>query len=202
MYEAMAYTKISKRATIPIMDVIFAEAFLAPSEAEVLFASFEALPWSRGKFMGRPVPREEIWIGPYGYKFSGRTLQPVEWMLEIEAIRNKIQNKYGGDYNSVLLNRYANDQDSVSWHSDDEPEMESAHPIASLSLGASREFLIRPVKRKSKSKNAVQIYTLTSGSLLIMPAGFQQSFQHCVPKSQMPCSARVNLTFRRMRMVE
>jgi alkylated DNA repair dioxygenase AlkB len=184
------------------MEPIFAESFLAPWEADALLASLAALHWTRGKFMGHVVPREEIWIGPYGYKFSGRTLQPVEWTPEIETIRDKIQKQYGGDYNSVLLNRYANAQDSVSWHSDDEPEMESTHPIASLSLGASREFLIRPVMRKSTSKNAVQTYTLTAGSLLIMPAGFQQRYQHCVPKSRTPCGARVNLTFRRMKLIE
>jgi alkylated DNA repair dioxygenase AlkB len=145
--------------------------------------------------MGRAVPREEVWMGPYAYKFSGRTLEPAAWTNEIEAIREKIRGCYGGDYNSVLLNRYANAQDSVSWHSDDEPEMDSEHPIASLSLGASRAFLIRPIA----SKKTVQTYTLSSGSLLVMPAGFQQKCQHCIPKSKTPCGSRVNLTFRRMK---
>jgi len=146
--------------------------------------------------MGRAVPREEVWMGPYPYKFSGRTLAPVPWTPEIEAIREKISQRYGGDYNSVLLNRYANERDSVSWHSDDEPEMDSNHAIASLSLGASRAFLIRPIA----DKKALESYLLTSGSLLVMPAGFQQTHQHCVPKSQSPCGTRVNLTFRRMKL--
>jgi len=148
--------------------------------------------------MGRAVPREEVWMGPYAYKFSGRTLDPAAWTPEIEALRGKIGEKYGGDYNSVLLNRYANEQDSVSWHSDDEPEMDSDHPIASLSLGAAREFLVRPIT----SKNAVQSYVLTSGSLLVMPPGFQQRYQHCVPKSRTPCATRINLTFRRMKLAK
>jgi alkylated DNA repair dioxygenase AlkB len=146
--------------------------------------------------MGRAVPREEVWMGPYPYKFSGRTLAPVPWTPEIEAIREKISQRYGGDYNSVLLNRYANERDSVSWHSDDEPEMDSNHAIASLSLGASRAFLIRPIA----DKKALESYLLTSGSLLVMPAGFQQTHQHCVPKLQTSCGTRVNLTFRRMKL--
>jgi alkylated DNA repair dioxygenase AlkB len=146
--------------------------------------------------MGRAVPREEIWMGPYAYRFSGRTLVPVVWTPEIEVIRDKIRARYGGNYNSVLFNRYANEQDSVSWHSDDEPEMDSNHPIASLSLGASRAFLIRPIT----NKKALETYLLTSGSLLIMPPGFQQIYQHCVPKSHTPCGSRVNLTFRRMKL--
>jgi alkylated DNA repair dioxygenase AlkB len=182
----------------PQMTVLFVESFLTVSEAEALFASVQSLPWTRGKFMGRFVPREEVWIGPYAYKFSGRTLEPGVWIPEIAAIRDGIRALYGGDYNSVLLNRYANAQDSVSWHSDDEPEMDSKHPIASLSLGASRAFLIRSVSGEKR----VHTYILTSGSLLMMPPGFQQRYQHCVPKSKTPCGPRVNLTFRRMKLNE
>jgi alkylated DNA repair dioxygenase AlkB len=175
---------------------IFVASFLVPSEAQALLASAHSLPWTRGRFMGRAVPREEVWMGPYAYKFSGRILVPVVWTPEIVAIRDKIGARYGGEYNSVLLNHYANDRDSVSWHSDDEPEMDSDHPIASLSLGAPRDFLIRP----TANKKAVEQFLLTSGSLLIMPAAFQQKYQHCVPKSQTPCGSRVNLTFRRMKL--
>jgi alkylated DNA repair dioxygenase AlkB len=178
------------------MKPIFLESFLTPSEAQALLASVQSLPWTRGRFMGRAVPREEVWVGPYAYKFSGRTLEPAGWTPQIEAIRNEIRARYGGDYNSVLLNRYAHARDSVSWHSDDELEMDSEHAIASLSLGASRAFLVRPIT----GTKAVQTYVLTSGSLLVMPAGFQQRYQHCVPKSQTPCGSRVNLTFRRMKL--
>jgi len=180
------------------MKPILVESFLTPAEAQALLASVQSLPWTRGRFMGRAVPREEVWMGPYAYKFSGRTLVPAPWTPEIEALRVKIGEQYGGDYNSVLLNRYANEHDSVSWHSDDEPEMDSDRPIASLSLGAAREFLVRPIT----SKNAVQSYVLTSGSLLVMPPGFQQRYQHCVPKSRTPCATRINLTFRRMKLAK
>lgn len=177
------------------MDPLFVESFITSAEADALFTALQTLPWTRGKFMGSAVPREEVWIGPYPYKFSGRTLEPRVWTPEIELIRQKIRARYGGEYNSVLLNRYANARDSVSWHSDDEPEMDSAHPIASLSLGASREFLIRGIA----NKKALHTYVLTSGSLLLMPPGFQQKYQHCVPKSKAPCGTRINLTFRRMK---
>jgi alkylated DNA repair dioxygenase AlkB len=180
------------------MKPILVESFLTPAEAQALLASLQSLTWTRGKFMGRAVPREEVWMGPYAYKFSGRTLVPASWTPEIEAVLDKISARFGGDYNSVLLNRYANEQDSVSWHSDDEAEMDSDYPIASLSLGAAREFLVSPIA----SKKEVQSYVLTSGSLLVMPPGFQQRYQHCVPKSRTPCATRVNLTFRRMKLAK
>ena len=178
------------------MKPVFVDLFLTPSEAQALLASVQSLAWTRGQFRGHAVPREEVWIGPYAYKFSGRALEPAGWTPPIEAIRDRIQARYGSGYNSVLLNRYASAQDSVAWHSDDEPEMDSHHPIASLSLGAPRAFLVRPIR----NKNEVRSYILTPGSLLVMPAGFQQKYQHCVPKSRTPCGSRVNLTFRRMKL--
>jgi alkylated DNA repair dioxygenase AlkB len=178
------------------MNAILVQSFLAPSQAQALFVCLQSLPWTRGKFMGSAVPRQEVWIGPYAYKFSGRTLEAHAWTPEVEAIRDRIQARYGGNYNSVLLNRYANERDSVSWHSDDEPEMDSEHPIASLSLGASRTFLIRAIA----NKKAIETYVLTSGSLLVMPPGFQQRYQHSVPKSKVPCGPRINLTLRRMKV--
>ena len=176
------------------MKAIFVESFLAPAEAEDLLAAGQALPWARGRFRGHAVPREEVWMGPYAYRFSGRTLEPTPWTPGIEAVREKIRAECGGDYNSVLLNRYVNERDSVSWHSDDEPEMDSEHTIASLSLGAPREFRVRAIDSR-----AIQSYALGSGSLLLMPAGFQQRYRHCLVKSKIACGCRVNLTFRRMK---
>jgi alkylated DNA repair dioxygenase AlkB len=89
--------------------------------------------------------------------------------------------------------------------------MDSKHPIGSLSLGAARAFLIKPIKpigpigpitNQAADKKAVQTFVLTSGSLLVMPPGFQQRYQHSVPKSKTPCGPRVNLTFRRMKLNE
>ena len=77
------------------MKPILVESFLTPAEAQTLLARVRSLPWTRGKFMGRAVPREEVWMGPYAYKFSGRTLVPAAWTREIEAIRDKISARFG-----------------------------------------------------------------------------------------------------------
>lgn len=172
--------------------VTFIESFLSAPETAALLLASAKLPWSRGTFMGHPVPRDEVWMGPYPYKFSGRTLNPVSWTAEIEALRERIQ-VHGGAYNSVLLNRYRSGSDSVYWHADDEPEMDSQHPIASVSLGACRKFLVR-----ANDTRETQTFLLSSGSLIIMPAGFQQNYQHSVPKMKTAARERINLTFRRM----
>lgn len=173
--------------------ISFNDAFLSDTEADDLFDALQNLPWTRGSFRGHPVPWEEVWMGPYPYKFSGRVLTPVPWTLATTALVQKIQKQYGASYNSALLNRYIGGQDSVAWHGDDEPEMDSKHPIASISLGAARQF-----KFRLRGQSEIQEALLTHGSLLIMPAGFQQAYLHCVPKTSLPCGVRVNLTFRPM----
>ena len=52
--------------------------------------------------------------------------------------------KTRGDDYSLLLNRYRHGLDRMGWHADDEPELPPDHPIASLSLGASRSLRFRP----------------------------------------------------------
>ncbi|MFM5982088.1 MAG: alpha-ketoglutarate-dependent dioxygenase AlkB, partial [Sphaerospermopsis kisseleviana] len=47
------------------------------------------------------------------------------------------------NFNSVLLNLYRDGKDSVSWHSDDEPELGKNPIIASVSFGATRRFSLR-----------------------------------------------------------
>lgn len=53
------------------------------------------------------------------------------------------------ELNSVLLNLYRNEKDSVAWHSDDELTMGVSPTIASVSLGTVRKFEMRPKKHVS-----------------------------------------------------
>ena len=69
------------------MKPILVESFLTPAEAQALLASVQSLPWTRGRFMGRAVPREEVWMGPYAYKFSGRMLVPAPWRRKLKPSR-------------------------------------------------------------------------------------------------------------------
>jgi hypothetical protein len=95
-------------------------------------------------------------------------------------------------FNSVLLNRYRNGKDSVSWHADDEPEFGERPVIASVSFGGTRTFQFKHKKRK-ELKASVE---LTHGSLLIMRGDTQANWLHQIPKSAKPVEERLNLTFR------
>jgi alkylated DNA repair dioxygenase AlkB len=177
--------------------VKFAPDFLARDVADrALAALLSELPWERriGKVYGRdvPVPRLEVWIAERPYTYSHRTYQPARWTPTLLKIKPEVEAAAGSEFNSVLVNRYENETDSVGWHADDEPEMSHKHAIASLSLGATRSFQIR------KGSGPIETIELGPGSLLVMQPGMQREWKHRVPKAKKPCGLRVNLTFRWM----
>jgi alkylated DNA repair dioxygenase AlkB len=138
-------------------------------------------------------PRLTAWYGDNDkpYKFSGITLQSLPWTTEILAIKNKIEPQSKVIFNSVLLNRYRNGNDSISWHTDAEPELGKNPVIASVNFGATRTFQLRHIKTKEKLE-----IELSHGSLLIMQGELQHFWQHQVPKTKEIKTERINLTFR------
>ncbi|MEL7401283.1 MAG: alpha-ketoglutarate-dependent dioxygenase AlkB, partial [Pseudomonadota bacterium] len=66
--------------------------------------------------------------------------------------------------------------------------------VASLSLGAARDFSVRKVGDSRR----LMTLALPHGSLLIMNAGMQQRWQHALPKRARVSTARINLTFRQI----
>ena len=99
----------------------------------------------------------------------------------------------GVEFNSALLNLYRNGQDSMGYHSDDEKELGKNPVIASVSLGATRKFLLRHKHDVNFAKHDLQ---LSQGSLLVMKGATQHFYKHSVPKTKMPVGERINITFR------
>lgn len=177
------------------------ESFLAPGQAITLEQHLlEALPWrqERIRLFGREqlIPRQQCWIGDpeAHYRYSGLTLLPHAWTGPLLALREQVSAAAGESFNSVLCNLYRQGQDSMGWHSDDEPELGPDPVIASVSLGQARRFHFR--HRHDRSRR-VQL-TLPHNSLLVMPAGLQREWQHQLPKSRLAMGPRINLTFRRV----
>lgn len=138
-------------------------------------------------------PRLTAWYGDNDkpYSFSGITLKPKQWTKELLEIKSKIETKTDVSFNSVLLNRYRDGNDSISWHTDAEKELGKNPIIASVNFGATREFQLRHIH--TKEKLSIQ---LSHGSLLIMLGELQHFWQHQIPKTKKPVSERINLTFR------
>ena len=183
---------------LPGADLLFYPDWLSAELANSLMkAALENIAWEchRIKIFGREVnsPRLSCWIGDAGasYVYSQTRFEPHAWLPELQAVRQRLQNEFDCQFNSVLANRYRNGADSMGWHSDSEPELGANPLIASVSLGAARRFCLRHKTSVEKAE-----LLLTSGSLLVMAEGTQKNYQHALPKMVQVGAPRVNLTFR------
>ena len=138
-------------------------------------------------------PRLTAWYGDNDkpYSFSGIKLNPIPWTNTLLQIKKRISTYTDANFNSVLLNRYRNGNDSISWHTDAEPELGKNPIIASVNFGATRKFQLKHIDTKEK----IEI-ELKNGSLLIMQGQLQHFWQHQVPKTSQNVAERINLTFR------
>lgn len=121
-------------------------------------------------------------------------MHPQHWLSELDELRKLLEGRLGLRFNSVLANLYRDGHDSMGWHSDNEPELGDEPAIASISLGAERDFLIRNCDRRAAAEK--HVIPLTHGSLLLMQGKSQQDWQHALPKRRKVLAPRINLTFR------
>jgi alkylated DNA repair dioxygenase AlkB len=175
----------------------FLPRWLAAERADPLFATLrDEVPWEQGtvQLFGReiPEPRLTAWYGRADYTYSGRTVRARALPAFLAALAAEVERDAGHAFNAVLLNLYRDGRDSMGLHADDEPELGDNPLIASVSLGATRRFQLRP-KRGSSSPITLE---LEHGSLLVMGGTCQHVFRHGVPKERREVGARINLTFR------
>jgi alkylated DNA repair dioxygenase AlkB len=140
------------------------------------------------------TPRLYAWFGDAnaGYSINGNDFRPTPWTPELLEIRSRVEALAGMRFNSVLLNYYRNEHDSVAWHSDRDHESGRNRYVASVSFGQARHFDLRRKKDHSKKFSVL----LESGSYLLMKGEFQDQWEHRIARSTIPMSARINLTFR------
>ena len=140
-------------------------------------------------------PRLVAWYGDSGseYTYSGITLSPMPWTELLLDIKKRVERVTQESFNSVLLNYYRDNRDSMGFHSDDEPELGEKPVIASVSLGEERTLVLK--HKMDKLAKPVRL-RLASGSLLLMKGDTQRCWKHGIAKETRRCGARVNLTFR------
>lgn len=141
-----------------------------------------------------PLPRLSAWFGDPGavYSYSGIQMAPTPWSNLLRDIKARVDRACETAFNSVLLNRYRNERDGVSWHSDDERELGRNPIIGSVSFGAVRTFQLRHKTEQSPTKRI----ELAHGSLLRMAGPTQHHWEHRIPKCRQARGERINLTFR------
>lgn len=177
-----------------VMPMDYVAGFLDVREADALLVELEReVAWQTETLtlFGREVtvPRRVAWCGEAGgsYRYAGRDHHASGWLPALSPIRERIESRLGCSFDFALLNRYRNGAEYMGWHTDDEPEM--AGPVASLSLGAPRCFLLRRTRGAPSSR-----LLLEHGSLLV----FEPELRHTLPRCAR-ADLRVNVTFRRLR---
>lgn len=143
-------------------------------------------------------PRLLCWMGDpeCAYRYSGILHKPQPWHPLVSGIRAHVEALAGARFNSVLLNQYRDEQDSMGFHADDEPELGAQPVIASLSLGAARVMHLRHRRDRALP---TQKLVLDDGDLLVMRGNSQCDWKHAIPKSRKALGPRINLTFRLIR---
>ena len=145
------------------------------------------------------VPRRVAWYGARGlnYRYSGNDHVAAGWPDFIREPLRRVGDALDADFNFVLINHYRDGSDSIGWHVDDEPALTGS--VASISLGATRRFLIRPPAAIDDAGDAAGRRSsirldLADGSLLALPV--ESRLAHCLPRTRRFVAARISLGFR------
>jgi hypothetical protein len=137
---------------------------------------------------GRSVPKDKYQCQP----------RPIPQCLD--SLRILVENVTGCKFNFTLVNYYASGDDSISYHSDDERFLGVDPAIASLSLGAKRDFLLRhkPTPAKHSSETQPTKMPMASGDMILMRGKTQSNCELgcCVfiALEKIPCMADMDLT--------
>ena len=189
-------------------DVIYFPNALSREAADTFFTKLQAeLPWRQDtiKLFGKPVkiPRLQSWHGAPDctYTYSNLTMSPNPWTESLVDIKARCEqlcekssaSQYKIRFNSVLANWYRDGQDSMSFHSDDEPELGINPVIASVTLGEARPFVFKHKETKEKHTQVLE-----HGSVLIMAGTTQSHYVHSIAKTAKPIGGKINLTFRHL----
>ncbi|XP_026865104.2 DNA oxidative demethylase ALKBH2 [Electrophorus electricus] len=147
------------------------------------------------------VPRQQATYGDEGlmYSFSGVHLLARPWTPTLEYVRDAVTNVTGQTFNFVLINRYKDGLDHIGEHRDDERELDTTCPIASVSFGAARDFIFRhsDVRGGQKKRKIKPVkLELAHGSLLLMNPPTNTYWYHSLPVRKKVKIPRINLTFR------
>jgi len=110
----------------------------------------------------------------------------------LQSALEVVRRHYDAPFNSIGMNLYRDGRDSVAPHNDKLQQMVSGMPVVLLSLGATRDMVIRgkqPPHRRI-------VLPLQAGSLLSMDWTCQFHYDHGIPKTSQVMGPRISLAFR------
>lgn len=190
IYNSLVFSYIMEKIiTNNGSSVILYENFLTQQFSRELFDELKD-----SKYFKQVNKRSCFLLSPKPYQYGSIKHCPNnDWPSSLKKLIKQLNMFLKAELNSVLVNKYTNGDSSLGWHADDEDEIVSGAPIASISLNAARTF-----EMSSKRISRIKSINLTDKSLLVMAGRTQQDWLHRVPPAQ--CSnVRLNLTFRQLR---
>ena len=193
-------------------------SFLPEEEAEEIFQKL--LPAGDGELHGGEIHWNELSHLPTGSKFPRLTAyqsernanghlpayrcadpQPWhgqyetdEWSPTIAKVKEMIEHKARHSFNWSRILNYRDGRDGMGFHSDKCLDLRHGSFIASLSLGETREYELKPKANVGPAFVAQKI-TLRHNTLLLLGPKTNQYFVHLVKKGGKD-SPRISITFR------
>jgi alkylated DNA repair dioxygenase AlkB len=150
----------------------------------------------------------------YSYEGISAPLVPEPFTPLVAELKAQVETLCGTSFNSAHLNLYSDGSEHVSWHTDEDVALYGDAPvIASLSFGATRDFVLRRMHGQPYTPEWAPVqplellkYALGDGDVLVMRGATQRHYEHTLLKlgrkqeKDLPAGAspaRLNITFRR-----
>lgn len=165
--------------------------FLAADEAAAWFTILHAgIPWRAER---RLMYERELDVPRL---LASYRLDDARLPAPLGEAARRVAERVGAPFNSVGLNLYRDQHDSVAMHNDRLGDLVEGQPIALLSFGETRSLQIR-AKRPPRRQLQVD---LAPGSLLVMDYATQLHYDHGIPKEKVRLGPRISLAFRVRRL--
>lgn len=196
--------------------LLYYKSFIPKQISQKMFDLFESTivynssEKSKIKIFGEEheIPRKQVAYGEDGtfYNFSGIKVSAISWNQNnklcntLRILKAMLIKQFGYDFNFVLINRYADGNDYIGFHTDDEKDLSLNSPIVGITFGAERDFQFKNIATGQnynfKTKNGSLV--LHDGSCIVMHYPTNNYWKHSVPKRLKVKSPRISLTFRVM----
>ena len=109
----------------------------------------------------------------------------------LRDIAQALSGRYGVAFDRIWVNLYRDGRDSVAWHGDRNRHSHRNPLVATVSLGARRRFLLRPVAGRPQ----LELHP-GHGDLVVMGGACQHEWEHTVPKEARAVGPRMSITLR------
>lgn len=133
------------------------KAFILPSDAKVFMDSLvKELTFEQHTIMIYGEEKKEPRLSYFAtedpsksYAYSGRSVEKKPFTPTLTQLKKLVEERSKCTYDACLVNYYRDGKDNIGWHSD--REQYHVPVIASLSLGATRDFVVRKIKSEGES---------------------------------------------------